>query len=136
MLVAGVTVGSTQIGPGDTLGVILYRIFGLDLGSAWTAATETIVWELRLPRVLTAAVVGAGLASPARRSRASSATRSPTRTSSARRRAPRSVPPSAILVPVGLTVFQFGLVNALGVRRRHRRGLLVFRLGGAGRAAA
>jgi len=57
-----VTVGSTQISAGDTIGVILHRLFGLDLGGRWTAATETIVWELRLPRALTAALVGAGLA--------------------------------------------------------------------------
>ena len=36
--------------------------FGLDLGRTWTPATETIVWELRMPRVLTAMVVGAALA--------------------------------------------------------------------------
>ena len=28
----------------------------------WTDATEAIVWELRVPRVLTAATVGAALA--------------------------------------------------------------------------
>jgi len=42
-LVAAVTVGSIAIGPTDTLGVILKRAFGLDLGGQWTAATETIV---------------------------------------------------------------------------------------------
>jgi iron complex transport system permease protein len=61
-LVAGVTVGSIQIGVTDTVSVILQRTLGLDVGGHWTAATETIVWELRLPRVLTAALVGAGLA--------------------------------------------------------------------------
>ena len=35
---------------------------GIDTGATWTPAAETIVWELRLPRVLTAMVVGAGLA--------------------------------------------------------------------------
>src|SRR5262245_66268554 len=62
LMVAGVTMGSTQIGPIDTLAVLLDRLTGLDLGRTWTPATETIVWELRLPRVLTAVVVGAGLA--------------------------------------------------------------------------
>src|SRR6478752_7311806 len=62
LMIVGVSVGSTQIGPADTLGVIVYRLTGLDLCLTWTQATETIVWELRLPRVLTAAVVGAGLA--------------------------------------------------------------------------
>ena len=62
LMVVGVTVGSTQIGPADTLAVILHRLTGIDVGRTWSDATETIVWELRLPRVLTAAVVGAGLA--------------------------------------------------------------------------
>ena len=84
-LVAGVTVGSIAIGPTDTLGVILKRTIGLDLGGHWPAATETIVWELRLPRVLTAALVGAGLAS--------SATPWRTRTYSGRRRVPLSARP-------------------------------------------
>src|SRR5690242_8601809 len=60
LLVAGVTIGSTQIGPADTIGVIVSRLTGVHIGGTWTPATETIVWELRLPRVLTAAVVGAG----------------------------------------------------------------------------
>ena len=61
-LVAGVGLGTVESGRPDTLAVILSRAFGLDIGVAYADATETIVWELRLPRVLTAMVVGAGLA--------------------------------------------------------------------------
>ncbi|MEP6638407.1 MAG: iron chelate uptake ABC transporter family permease subunit, partial [Chloroflexota bacterium] len=60
-MTVAVGLGSVRIGPFETIGVILQRIFGVHLGG-WPAATEAIVWELRLPRVLTAAVVGAGLA--------------------------------------------------------------------------
>ena len=62
LLVAGVGLGSVRIGPLDTIGVVLWRALGLDIGVTWTPATETIIWELRLPRVLTSMVIGAGLA--------------------------------------------------------------------------
>ncbi|HVL52770.1 MAG TPA: iron ABC transporter permease [Vitreimonas sp.] len=61
-LVAGVGFGSVPVAPGDTLAILGNRLLGLDLPATWSAATETIVWELRLPRVLTAMVVGLGLA--------------------------------------------------------------------------
>jgi iron complex transport system permease protein len=61
-LVLGVGLGTVSIAPGDTLGILAHRLFGIDLGGTWPAATETIVWDLRLPRVLTAMSVGAGLA--------------------------------------------------------------------------
>ena len=61
-LVVGVGVGTAPIAPGDALAVILGRLTGLDLGLAVPPATETIVWDLRVPRVITAMVVGAGLA--------------------------------------------------------------------------
>ncbi len=61
-LILGVGLGTVAIAPGDTIAIIAHRLFGLDLGATWTPATEAIVWELRLPRVLTAMVVGTGLA--------------------------------------------------------------------------
>jgi iron complex transport system permease protein len=134
VLVAGVTVGSTQIGPGDTLGVILHRVFGLELGGRWTSATETIVWELRLPRVLTAALVGAGLAVAG--ATFQGIVRNPladpyvlgTSSGAALGAA------LAILLPVGLTVFEFGLVNVWAFIGALAAALLVFRLGGSGGA--
>jgi iron complex transport system permease protein len=62
MLVAGVATGSVAVPPGDTVAILAHRLLGLDLGVTWTAAQETIVWDLRLPRVLTAMTVGVGLA--------------------------------------------------------------------------
>lgn len=61
-IVAGVGAGSVAVPPGDTLAILAHRLFGVDLGAHWTAAEDTIVWELRFPRVLTAMTVGAGLA--------------------------------------------------------------------------
>lgn len=59
-VVLAVTVGPAQIGPVD-----VWRSIGAHLGVGTAPLTEirdSIVWDLRLPRVLTAAAVGAGLA--------------------------------------------------------------------------
>jgi iron complex transport system permease protein len=61
-LVLGVGFGSVPIDPADTVAILARRLFGLELGGQWSAATETIVMDLRLPRVLTAMLVGLGLA--------------------------------------------------------------------------
>lgn len=60
-VVVGVAAGSAAVAPGDTLAILLGAL-GLPVDHTWAPAAETIVIELRLPRVLTAAVVGAGLA--------------------------------------------------------------------------
>jgi iron complex transport system permease protein len=60
--VVAVGIGSVAVAPLETLAIVLRRTIGLDLGVTWSPATEAIVWELRIPRVLTAAVVGTGLA--------------------------------------------------------------------------
>jgi iron complex transport system permease protein len=62
LLCLGVAVGSVAIAPVDTLAVIAERLFGIDLGLTLSEATETIVWDLRVPRVLTSMVVGTALA--------------------------------------------------------------------------
>jgi iron complex transport system permease protein len=61
-LIAGVGFGSVTVAPADTLAILAQRLLGLDVPRTWSAATETIVWDLRVPRVLTAMVVGLGLA--------------------------------------------------------------------------
>jgi len=58
----GVAVGSVAIAPLDTLAIVGHRLFGIDLGRTWSPSTETIVWDLRVPRVLTSMVVGTALA--------------------------------------------------------------------------
>ncbi len=60
-LVAGVGLGTVAIAPADTVAILAHRVLGLDLGRSWSPATEAIVWDLRLPRVLTSMLVGVGL---------------------------------------------------------------------------
>lgn len=43
------------------VGIAARRGLGIDLGLTWTPAEEAIVWQLRLPRVLGALMVGAAL---------------------------------------------------------------------------
>jgi iron complex transport system permease protein len=61
-LVAGVGVGSVPIGAGETFGVLAHRLFGIGATAGVSSATQTILWDLRLPRVLAAMLVGGGLA--------------------------------------------------------------------------
>lgn len=60
MGVLGLLLGNVSLPLLDTLGVLGHRLLGLPTGT-WAASTETIVMELRLPRVLAALAVGAGL---------------------------------------------------------------------------
>lgn len=61
-LVLGIAIGSVYIPPGDVVGILGHRLFGLAQGS-WSESTEAIVWDVRLPRVLLALCVW-GLAWP------------------------------------------------------------------------
>lgn len=61
MLVA-VAAGSVGIGLGDTAGILGRRLLGLPIPVTWAPSAETIIFDLRLPRVLTAMLVGGGLA--------------------------------------------------------------------------
>jgi iron complex transport system permease protein len=60
LLVVGLLLGTVALPLADTLGVLGHRLLGLPAGT-WAASTETIVMELRLPRVLGAMVVGGAL---------------------------------------------------------------------------
>jgi iron complex transport system permease protein len=62
VLVAGIAIGTVAVPVGDTIGILAHRLLGLNVPVTWSPAEETIVMELRLPRVLTAMVVGVGLA--------------------------------------------------------------------------
>ena len=59
--VLGIGLGTVAIPVGDTLAIVADRLLGTHLSSA-DPAVVAIVWDLRVPRVLTAMVVGAGLA--------------------------------------------------------------------------
>lgn len=58
---AGIAVGSVGIPPGQVWGVLLHRLHPALTAVDWTPARETIVLDVRLPRVLLCGVVGAGL---------------------------------------------------------------------------
>ncbi len=62
VLVGGIVLGSVDVSPGTTLAILARRLLGLQVPVTWPATTEAIVIDLRLPRVLTAMVVGTGLA--------------------------------------------------------------------------
>jgi cobalamin transport system permease protein len=59
-VVAGVALGTVAVPVSETVAILAHRV-GWPVDQAWTDASETIVVTLRLPRVLTALVVGLGL---------------------------------------------------------------------------
>ena len=59
-LVAGIAFGNVTVDPRDTVAIIAARL-GFPLARTWPSSAETIVIDLRLPRVLCALVVGLGL---------------------------------------------------------------------------
>jgi ABC-type Fe3+-siderophore transport system permease subunit len=61
LVIAGLLLGNVSLPLADTIGILGHRLLGLPATGSWSAATETIVMELRLPRVLAAIAVGAGL---------------------------------------------------------------------------
>jgi iron complex transport system permease protein len=56
-----VAIGTSGVGPDQALAIIVHRLTGIG-PVTWPAAAETIVLELRLPRVVAGMVIGAGLA--------------------------------------------------------------------------
>src|SRR5918994_1576589 len=61
-LVAGIGFGSVAIAPDDLLRVLGHRLLGLGAESGVSPSVESIVFDLRLPRLMGAMLVGAGLA--------------------------------------------------------------------------
>ena len=130
LLVLGVGLGSVRIGPVDTIGVILWRTFGIHIDAAWSPATEAIVWDLRLPRVLTAMIIGCGLAVAGA-------------TFQGLLRNPLADPyvlgtasgaalgaAVAVLLPIQLVFVEFGLLHGLAFLGALASAWVVFRLGG------
>jgi len=65
VLLAGtvaVAVGSVGVGIGDTAAILGHRLLGVPAQVTWSVPAEQIIMEVRLPRVLTAMLVGGGLA--------------------------------------------------------------------------
>jgi cobalamin transport system permease protein len=61
-LIGGIALGSVDLAPSTTVGILAHRLLGVGVPVTWPATSEAIVIDLRLPRVLTAMVVGSGLA--------------------------------------------------------------------------
>jgi iron complex transport system permease protein len=132
VLVAGVAAGSVFVPPGDTVAVLAHRLFGLDLGIAWTPAEETIVFDLRLPRVLTAMTVGIGLGVAG--ATFQGVLRNPLADPYVLGTASGAALGAAVavLLPVRTLVLEFGLLHALAFLGALGAVLLVYRLSRVG----
>jgi iron complex transport system permease protein len=62
IIMAGVSLGSSGISLGDTVLIVLHKIFRLPLNTDIDPKNVSIVWLLRLPRVLLAFLIGGCLA--------------------------------------------------------------------------
>jgi iron complex transport system permease protein len=105
--------GTVSVAPADTIGILGRRVFGLPVAPTWPASTEAIVMDLRLPRVLSAMVVGLGLA-------VAGATfqgllRNPLADPYVLGTASGAALGAAIgvLIPIRIVVFEFGLLHGL-----------------------
>lgn len=59
---AGIVLGNVSVPLADSVAILARRLLSWPVAQTWPASTETIVMELRLPRVITALIVGTGLA--------------------------------------------------------------------------
>jgi iron complex transport system permease protein len=62
VIVGGIGLGTVVVPPAEIAAILAHRLLDWPVAQSWPQASETIVMELRLPRVLTALVVGLGLA--------------------------------------------------------------------------
>jgi iron complex transport system permease protein len=61
-IVAGVGLGAVGVGPGTVLRIIGHQTIGVPDVATWSQGTDAIIWDVRLPRVLLAVIVGPALA--------------------------------------------------------------------------
>jgi len=62
VMLLGLALGPTNVRLDDTVRILLHHALGLDTVANVSTTSDTIVWDVRLPRVLLAGVVGATLA--------------------------------------------------------------------------
>lgn len=60
-LVVSAGMGAVSVSPHETLGIIAHHL-GLNLGIGYDSRADAVIWSIRLPRVVLAALVGAALA--------------------------------------------------------------------------
>ncbi|MDY3248794.1 MAG: iron ABC transporter permease [Candidatus Choladocola sp.] len=62
-LCVSVSIGAVNVSPADIMKIILNKVAHREMFTpVWEAKTENIIWNIRLPRVMMAFIVGAGLA--------------------------------------------------------------------------
>ncbi|MET8864856.1 iron ABC transporter permease [Nonomuraea sp. NPDC004580] len=61
-LAASILLGTVDVPAGTVARIIIWHLTGHGDPATWTVSQDTVVWNLRLPRALLAALVGAGLA--------------------------------------------------------------------------
>ena len=127
-VVLGVGLGTVAVAPGDTLAILGRRILGLPLAQTWSVPAETIVIELRLPRVLEAMVVGLGLAVAG--ATFQSLLRNPLADPYVLGTASGAALGAAIavVIPVRVLVLEFGLLHALAFAGALAAVWIVYRL--------
>ncbi len=111
-VVAGVGLGSVAVSPVDTIAVLGRHLLGLPAAGV-SPAVDAIVWDLRLPRVLTTLVVGLGLAVAG--TTFQGLLRNPLADPYVLGTASGAALGAAIavVVPVRVAILEFGLLNAL-----------------------
>ena len=132
VLILGVGLGSVSIAPADSIAILAHRLLGLPVARTWDPSAETIVMDLRLPRVLSAMLVGAGLAVAGV-------------TFQGLLRNPLADPyvlgtasgaalgaAIAVLIPVRILVLEMGLLNALAFAGALVTVAIVYRVGRSG----
>jgi len=62
IVILAVTIGSVSIPFSTTISILLSKLPWMDMSPAWTGTLETIIVDIRLPRVVLAGLVGAALA--------------------------------------------------------------------------
>lgn len=60
-LIAGIMIGSISVPADQAMGILTHKVFGTVAGD-WSSSDATIVWQVRMPRVLLGLAVGAALA--------------------------------------------------------------------------
>jgi iron complex transport system permease protein len=132
VLVLGVGLGSVSIAPDRTVAILAHRLLGLPVEVSWPATAETIVMDLRLPRVLSAMLVGAGLAIAG--ATFQGILRNPLADPYVLGTASGAALGAAIavLIPVRLLVLEIGLLNVLAFVGALATVAVVYRVGRSG----
>jgi len=131
-MVAGIVLGNVPVPLADSIAILARRLFAWPVAETWSPAMETIVVELRLPRVITALIVGTGLAVAG--TTFQGLLRNPLADPYVLGTASGAALGAAIgvLVPVQIAVLGFGLVNLLAFGGALLAVAAVYRLSGGG----